>query len=34
MWRDERDEENEKEKEMVGNNWKKKNEKVGTHLMA
>ena len=33
MWRDEGDEENEEEKETVGNHWRK-NEKAGTHLMA
>ena len=32
LWRDERDEENEEEKETVGNYWE--NEEVGTHLMA
>ena len=34
IWRDEGDEKNEEEKEMVGNHWEKKNEKEGTHLMA
>jgi len=32
MWRDEGDEENEEEKETVGNCWE--NKEAGTHLMA
>ena len=32
LWRDERDEENEEEKETIGSHWE--NEEAGTHLMA